>query len=218
MGVYVDEPLEYDQEPDGYVGRKRERVRWCHMIADTEDELHAMAQRIGLRREWAQEPKVSSGVWHYDLVPTKRDRAIKLGAVALDSRAFIEKRREIQAANAALPLKVRVYPFREKIAYGNIRWVGKHEARRGVFPADHPCAPKTPMFGEPDMRGQGGVSPALDAFRERGYWASCFPEGDGITWKPERGQGDEQCIADIRECFGWIAEWAPGALKIGAPA
>ena len=29
--------------------------RWCHMVSDTsEEELHAFAARIGLKREWAQ--------------------------------------------------------------------------------------------------------------------------------------------------------------------
>ena len=54
-----------------------------------------------------------------------------------------------------------------------------------------------------------GTSDELAQFRARGYWASCFPEGDGITWKPENGQSDEQCLRDIRECFPQLAaDWA----------
>lgn len=43
------------------MGHKRARARWCHMVADTEAELHAMADKIGLRREWYQGD-------HYDIV------------------------------------------------------------------------------------------------------------------------------------------------------
>lgn len=84
----------------------------------------------------------------------------------------------------------------------------KYAMKRGVFPADHPCAP----FDDdpPKDSGQIGGSKRLTAFRSRGYWASCFPEGDGITfywW--EKGstapseKTDEEVKRDIRECFGW---------------
>ncbi|QWQ39587.1 DUF4031 domain-containing protein [Streptomyces sp. YPW6] len=29
-------------------------THWCHLTADTEDELHAFAARLGLRRSWFQ--------------------------------------------------------------------------------------------------------------------------------------------------------------------
>lgn len=51
--------------------------QWCHMTADTLDELHEMAQRIGLRREWFQDHPVHP---HYDLRPAKRRAAIQQGA------------------------------------------------------------------------------------------------------------------------------------------
>lgn len=38
----------------------------CHMYADTPAELHALAARIGLKREWFQDHRV---VGHYDLTP-----------------------------------------------------------------------------------------------------------------------------------------------------
>lgn len=111
-------------------------------------------------------------------------------------------------------LNFKVYPFREKLGMGNIIWaerdqgnayyrVSRFAMRSGKFPADHPVGGTR----HPTDFSQGGSGAAIDKFRERGYWASCFPEGDGITWKPERGQSDEQCMADIRECFGWDAQW-----------
>lgn len=90
MGVYVDTPVAYNEEPKGYVGRARRQHRWGHMIADTEAELHAMAQAIGLRRAWFQGN-------HYDLVPSKRMLAIRRGARPVDRREFIAVLRRVRA-------------------------------------------------------------------------------------------------------------------------
>lgn len=69
----------------------------CHMVADSNEELHAMAQRLGLRRQWFQRGSVLE---HYDVSLTKRRQAIELGAVPVDTmqfraliRARMEKRR-----------------------------------------------------------------------------------------------------------------------------
>ena len=85
--------------------------------------------------------------------------------------------------------------------------VSKFAMNGGKFPASHPCAP---FEGEKqfDDRSQCGASKGLTAFRERGYWASCFPEGDGITlkWWDDPAAPDKtavQVMRDIRECFGW---------------
>lgn len=48
-----------------------------HMFADTEDELHAMAEKVGLRRAWFQSHRTP----HYDLCQQKRKMAIDLGAI-----------------------------------------------------------------------------------------------------------------------------------------
>jgi Protein of unknown function (DUF4031) len=48
------------------------------MYADTLEELHAMAARIGMKRSWFQD---KSKLPHYDLVPRRRDEAVNLGAV-----------------------------------------------------------------------------------------------------------------------------------------
>jgi len=63
------------------------------MIADTEEELHAMAVAIRLRRAWCQ-PARRGRPPHYDLVPSKRRLAIQKGAIALDRRAFVARLRE----------------------------------------------------------------------------------------------------------------------------
>lgn len=69
MAVYVDGLREWGWR----LGKS------CHLIADTEEELHAFAARIGLRRAWAQGSR--SGIPHYDLTVSRRERAIAAGAV-----------------------------------------------------------------------------------------------------------------------------------------
>jgi len=54
----------------------------CHMVADTLDELHAMADRIGMQRRWYQGPPATA--WpHYDIALTKRALAVDAGAVEI---------------------------------------------------------------------------------------------------------------------------------------
>jgi hypothetical protein len=60
----------------------------CHMWADTDDELHAMAQRLGLRRAWHDGDAILS---HYDVCLSKRRLAVKLGAKLVDS-SFLKQR------------------------------------------------------------------------------------------------------------------------------
>ena len=67
MTVYVDDMYLYP------MGQFR-RMKMSHMIADTKNELHAMAKKLGLRHSWYQGD-------HYDVSMTKREEAIRFGAV-----------------------------------------------------------------------------------------------------------------------------------------
>lgn len=49
------------------------RMIMCHMVADTEEELHAMADRIGIARRWYQGD-------HYDISLARRELAVRHGA------------------------------------------------------------------------------------------------------------------------------------------
>ena len=53
----------------------------AHMLANDIDALHAMADRIGLRRAWFQGDKTFP---HYDLTASKRALAVAAGAVEIE--------------------------------------------------------------------------------------------------------------------------------------
>ena len=57
----------------------------CHMMADSLDELHAMADKIGMERRWFQAPPKASHP-HYDIPQERRKMAIELGAVEVCER------------------------------------------------------------------------------------------------------------------------------------
>ncbi|MBK1666540.1 hypothetical protein CKO28_00600 [Rhodovibrio sodomensis] len=70
-----------------YVDRWRQPYRgmlMCHMLADSIDELHAMADRLGLKRAWFQNKP--GQVPHYDVCWSNRQKAVKLGAVEVGMR------------------------------------------------------------------------------------------------------------------------------------
>ena len=82
MAVYVD-PL-FECVPRG-------RWRWnrsCHMWADSDEELHELASKIGLRREWFQK---DARLPHYDLRPARRAAAVANGAVQVSRRKLAER-------------------------------------------------------------------------------------------------------------------------------
>lgn len=70
MTVYVDD-----------MKAKYGRMVMCHMLADTDDELHAMAARIGVARRWHQSPPKHDS--HYDIALSKREAAVAAGAVEI---------------------------------------------------------------------------------------------------------------------------------------
>ncbi len=59
------------------------RMRMSHLLADSDDELHAMADRIGVNRRWHQNGPSGS---HYDIALSKRALAIQFGAVEITVR------------------------------------------------------------------------------------------------------------------------------------
>lgn len=88
MTVYVDNMHETKL---GQLGR----MKMSHMIADTTEELLAMADRIGVQRRWLQYP--GSHKEHFDIALSKRALAVAAGAVEIEmeqASAMCRRRRE----------------------------------------------------------------------------------------------------------------------------
>ena len=88
MSVYVDAAM----IPYG-------RMKMSHMLADTQEELLAMADAIGLGRHWIQHP--GKPMEHFDVSMVKRDMALQEGAIAMTSRQLVGIVRKKRAALTA---------------------------------------------------------------------------------------------------------------------
>ena len=72
MPVYVDD-----------VRHAYGRMIMCHMFADTEEELFAMADKIGVARKWIQQPPKASWA-HFDISIGMKEKALVAGAILTD--------------------------------------------------------------------------------------------------------------------------------------
>lgn len=79
MAVYVDDYFLQATVPNG---NRKVRGEWCHMQADTREELDAMADKIGLKRSWIQYPD-NPAKRHYDVTRPRRAAAVRAGAIEL---------------------------------------------------------------------------------------------------------------------------------------
>ena len=77
MAVYVDDAM-----------IQFGRMKMSHMIADTTNELLAMADAVGVQRKWIQ----NAGTYreHFDVCASKRELAIANGAQAVSQRKIGE--------------------------------------------------------------------------------------------------------------------------------
>ncbi len=104
MTVYVDD-----------VEHRFGRMVMCHLWADTEAELLAMVDRIGVQRKWIQghqtlsQPQFRKASWvHFDISLSKKALAIAAGAVLTDKYGPVEHVAKLDIATG--------HP--ESIAYG----------------------------------------------------------------------------------------------------
>lgn len=107
MTVYVDD-----------VKHKLGTMIMCHMWADTEAELLAMADGIGVQRRWIQgHPTLSIGKaksvsWlHFDISLQKKRRAISKGALLTDKYGPLEFLARLDVASGD----------RERVHYGQAK-------------------------------------------------------------------------------------------------
>jgi hypothetical protein len=80
--------------------------RWSHLVADSDDELHAFAARLGMKREQFQHKVVRPHQAHYDLPERTRQKALDLGAVPVTWRQvgrMMRQRRTGPAPATGLP-------------------------------------------------------------------------------------------------------------------
>lgn len=74
MRVYVDEAV-----------HRYGQMIMCHMVSPDLEALHAMADAIGVRRCWFQDPRTMGvSAPHYDIAKSKRALALRLGAQTVD--------------------------------------------------------------------------------------------------------------------------------------
>jgi hypothetical protein len=89
MALYVDDP----RHPLG-------RMKMCHMTADSLEELHAAADRLGLKRDWYQGPPKTERP-HYDISLSRRRRAVEeLDAQEVSTREIVTIARRMRLREA----------------------------------------------------------------------------------------------------------------------
>lgn len=97
MSVYVDDMFMKATVPNG---NRSVAGEWCHMQADTREELDAMADKIGLRRSWIQYPD-DDVKRHYDVTRPKRAAAVAAGAIEMGMLDLSRMRRQWRAERKA---------------------------------------------------------------------------------------------------------------------
>ena len=83
MTVYVDS---FYLSPRGRLGR----MKMSHMVADTEEELIAMAEAVGVHPRHIQRKRIV----HFDISLGARNRAVALGAIEVTTRELIRHARQ----------------------------------------------------------------------------------------------------------------------------
>ncbi|EJB5271563.1 hypothetical protein ACTNNG_004538 [Vibrio parahaemolyticus] len=64
------------------------------------------------------------------------------------------------------------------------------------------------LWNKSDFSDKGNqISDSLKKLKPLGYWASAFPEGDGITFSVNKGviKTDDNILSDFRDAFNWVA-------------
>lgn len=87
--IYIDPLMNRGWKLRGHPQRN------CHMFTDGDiEELHQMAELIGMKRSWFQNKRVP----HYDLTEARAEKAMKLGVILLTRKEAVEKWRKMRKA------------------------------------------------------------------------------------------------------------------------
>jgi len=77
----------------------------CHLTADREEDLHAFAESLGMKRSWFQPAS-----WpHYDLTPERREAALEKGALFVPGK--------VQAKHRILLRRIRTIDWTPHFKY-----------------------------------------------------------------------------------------------------
>jgi hypothetical protein len=76
---------------------KKSRLK-KHLVADSLEELHSFAKKIGLGKHFFHNPK-GKGHPHYDLLGSWINRAIDNGAVQVDNKTILGKSKGMAGTN-----------------------------------------------------------------------------------------------------------------------
>lgn len=82
---------------------------WCHLVADTLEELHSFARQLGLKRSWFQD---KTRYPHYDVTTSVREKALAIGAIAGDRAVVVIKAKQLRLELVGLGTS-RLQPIKE---------------------------------------------------------------------------------------------------------
>src|SRR5258708_4375520 len=176
--------------------------------ADTQEELHELAARLGLKRSWFQPGKPVGGnpgpFWHYDVTAGKRAQAVRLGAVEVSARDMPALMRSREPGRRAAD--GHQAPARSRLLFTS--------SRDGVTEADVEPALR-PLFAPRKILVTGGARGG-DQVAER-LWAQWGGQVNSHlvspeAWQRSRGAGyarNAEMVADVKasggECLAVIA-------------
>lgn len=192
MSVYVD-----------HQQRIFQGMLMSHMVADSSEELLAMADAIGVQRRWIQ--KAGTAEEHFDIADSKRTLAIAKGAIAVTSReivAVIQRKRRVGA-----------FPRRRTVSQWSPEERAVHEALIAVETRDrlHPHMRAAALLL---AEAQDAVADYVDgvpaesapiAAGGRGDWGCTYT---GLQFYPQDPRPEEICIEDIAHALSNLCRFA----------
>ena len=82
--------------------------QWCHLVADSTEELHKFAKALGLRRTWFQQ---AASYPHYDITAEVRVQALEMGAFPGSRQQIITCARKLKAEIGRVSVPVQLSLF-----------------------------------------------------------------------------------------------------------